>query len=72
MDRIADRQPGWKANLMTAGRRVLVQFVITGMLIYLAMAIDLPPWAIKVVDKIRRGFLWRGRKDAKGGHCLVA
>jgi hypothetical protein len=36
------------------------------------MAFDFPPWAIKAVDKIRRGFLWRGRKDAKGGHCLVA
>jgi len=73
VDRIADRLPGWKADLMTrAGSRVLVQFVLTGMLTYLAMAIDLPPWAIKVVDKIRHGFLWRGRKDAKGGHCLVA
>ena len=38
----------------------------------LAMAFDFPPWAIKAVDKIRHGFLWRGRKDAKGGHCLVA
>ncbi|GJM87556.1 hypothetical protein PR202_ga03523 [Eleusine coracana subsp. coracana] len=36
------------------------------------MAIDLPQWAIKAVDKIRRGYLWRGRKEAKGGHCLVA
>lgn len=25
----------------------------------------------KAIDKIR-SFLWRGRKDAKGGHCLVA
>jgi hypothetical protein len=55
-----------------AGRRVQVHSVLTGMLIYLAMAFDFPPWAIKAVDKIRRGFLWRGRKDAKGGHCLVA
>jgi hypothetical protein len=36
------------------------------------MAIDLPPWAIKAIDKIRRGFVWRGRKEAKGGHCLIA
>jgi hypothetical protein len=44
VDRLADRLPGWKAELMTrAGRRVLVQFVLTWMLIYLAMAIDLPP-----------------------------
>ena len=65
--------PGWKADPMTrAGRRVQVQSVLTGMLIYLAVAFDFPPWAIKAVDKIRRGFLWRGRKDAKGGHCLVA
>jgi hypothetical protein len=73
IDRIADQLPGWKADLMTrAGRRVQVQAVLTGMIVYLAMAFDFPPWAIKAVDKIRRGFLWRGRKDAKGGHCLVA
>jgi hypothetical protein len=42
------------------------------MLVYLLMAIDFPPWAIKAVDNVRRGFVWRGRKEAKGGHCLVA
>jgi hypothetical protein len=36
------------------------------------MAMDLPPWALKAIDKIRRAFLWRGRRDARGGHCLVA
>jgi hypothetical protein len=36
------------------------------------MALDLPPWFIKAVDKICRGYLWKGRLDAKGGHCLVA
>ena len=73
IDRIADQLPGWKADLMTrAGRVVQVQFVLTAMLVYVAMATDLPPWAIKAIDKIRRAFLWRGRKDAKGGHCLIA
>jgi hypothetical protein len=23
------------------------------------------------ISKIQRGYLWRGRKEAKGGHCLV-
>ena len=55
-----------------AGQKVQVQFVLTAMLVYLLMAIDFQPWAIKAIDKIRRGFLWRGRKDVQGGHCLVA
>jgi hypothetical protein len=42
------------------------------MIVYLAMTIDLPSWALDAIDKIRRGFLWRGRKDAKGEHCLIA
>jgi hypothetical protein len=36
------------------------------------MAVDFPQWAHKAVNKIRCGYLWRGRSDAKGGHCLVA
>jgi hypothetical protein len=42
------------------------------MLIYLAMAMDLPQWALKGIDKVRRGFLWKGRRDVKGGHCVIA
>lgn len=72
IDKIADQFPGWKADLMIrAGRVVQVQFVLTAMLIYPAMAIDFPSWAIKVVDKIRRGFVWKGHTEAKGGQCLV-
>jgi hypothetical protein len=55
-----------------AGRRIQVQHVLTGMMVYLAMAIDFPSWAWEAIDKIRKGFLWRGCKEAKGGHCLVS
>lgn len=73
IDKIADQLPGWKADLMTrAGRKVQVQYVMTGMIIYLAMAVDLHPRVLKDIDKIRKGFLWRGKKEVRGGHCLVA
>jgi hypothetical protein len=65
--------PGWKAELMTkAGRKVHVQFVMTGRLIYLTMAVDLPLGAYKAIDKIRKGFIWQGRRNINEGHCLVA
>jgi len=40
-------------------------------LVYVVMVIEFPPWATKVVVKLRRRFLWRGRRLAKGGTCLV-
>jgi hypothetical protein len=52
IDRIADQLPGWKADLLSKpGRKTLVQYVFTSMLIYLAMAIDIPAWGWKAVDK---------------------
>ena len=73
IDKIANRFPGWKANLLTkAGQKILVQSVLTFMTIYLLMALHLPPWALKAIDKCRRGFLWKSRKEVRGGHCLIA
>jgi hypothetical protein len=73
IDRIADQLPSWKADLLTKpGRNFLVQFVLTGMMIYLAMALEFPAWAYKAINKLRRSFFWRGRSEAKGGHCQVA
>ncbi|GJN35010.1 hypothetical protein PR202_gb23733 [Eleusine coracana subsp. coracana] len=36
------------------------------------MGYDFPVWAQRALEKVRRGYLWRGQKEAKGGHCLVA
>ena len=33
---------------------------------------SVPKWVIKAKDKIRRAFLWKGRKEINGGSCLVA
>jgi hypothetical protein len=73
VDRMASLLPGWKAELMNhVGRAIHVQFVITTKIIYVAMAIEFPPSAFKAMTRLQRGFLWKGRKDAKGGHCLLA
>lgn len=55
-----------------AGRAIHVQFLLTAKMIYAAMALELPPWAFKAIGKLRKGFLWKGRKEVKGGHCLLA
>jgi hypothetical protein len=41
IDRVADRLPSWKADLMSrASRRIIVQHVLTNMIVYLTMATD--------------------------------
>jgi hypothetical protein len=40
--------------------------------IFSMMSLDIPAKTILAIEKIIRGFLWKGRKDVKGGHCLVA
>ena len=73
IEKIANKLPGWRASLLTlAGRAVLVQFVLTAIPIHLLIAIKVPKWFLRAIDKIRRGFLWSGRKQANGGCCLVA
>lgn len=58
--------------MSTAGRVVLVKAVLTTVPVYLLIALDVPMWFLLAVDKLRRAFLWKGRGQVNGGHCLVA
>lgn len=51
---------------------MLVQAVLTVVPIYMLLAMDIPKWAIKAIEKIIRAFLWRGAKELRGGHCPVS
>ncbi|KAM0827167.1 hypothetical protein ACQ4PT_068367 [Festuca glaucescens] len=73
LDKLVAKLPFWKARLMTReGRVVYVQAVMMDSVVYHLLALDVDPWFIKAVDKLRRGFLWDGKEDARGGSCAVA
>lgn len=55
-----------------AGRTAWVRFVLSAIPIYVLIAINVPKWFIRAVDKIRHGYMWNGRQQANGGNCLVA
>jgi hypothetical protein len=73
VDKVADKLPGWKANLFSrASRLVMVKTVLSSVPIYLMLALELPKWVFKAIDKRRRCFLWKGQGDAYGGNFLVS
>ncbi|AQK53266.1 uncharacterized protein [Zea mays] len=73
VEKVADRLPNWKARLLSlAGRTAMVRFVLSAIPIYLLIAMKIPKWVINSIDKIQRGFIWKGRKKVNGGNCLVS
>jgi hypothetical protein len=59
--------------LSLAGRETLVKPVLTSQPIYHLTVFPMQKWLIKQIDKLQRGFLWKGDELEKvsGGHCLV-
>ena len=58
--------------LNRGGRLELVKTTLSAVSIFAMMSLDLPVKTLEAIEKIIRSFLWAGRKEARGGHCLVA
>lgn len=70
--KIANNLPARKGKLLNrAGRFSLVNTVLSPIPTYHLTVFALRKWAIKIIDKIRRNFLWKGVEGAHGGHCQV-
>jgi hypothetical protein len=66
IQRIGNRLPGWKWNLLAyPGREVLVKSVLSAMPTHFLIICKLPRWAEKEVDWYRRSFLWRGEDPVR-------
>ena len=58
VDKVANCLPTWKASLINkAGRAVLIKAKLSAIPVHTALAIEISPWAIKCIDKLRRSFL---------------
>lgn len=70
--KMAARLPGWKGKLLNmAGRLKVLNTMLTSIPVYHLTVFKLQKWAIKKIDKIRKGFLWKGEAYADGGYCLA-
>jgi hypothetical protein len=63
---------GWnKMYFSLDARLLLVKHVLSARTIFQLLVIDTPTWLLKVIDKLRRGFVWNNDEIAAGGKCLV-
>jgi hypothetical protein len=73
IDKVAARIPKWKGDLLNVGGHIaLVKATLSAIPVHMAIALCLSPWAIQLIDKLHRGFIWSGSESATGGQCKVA
>jgi hypothetical protein len=74
IDKVGTKPSSWKGKLMSkAARAQLVKSVSTAVVTYQATVFNLLKWLIKMIDKLRRNFFWKG-EDTQGnigGICLA-
>jgi hypothetical protein len=73
LDKLACKLATWKSKILTTdGRVAFVQAIMTASVIYHLMVLDVDPWFIQEVDRLRCGFLWARKPGARGGCCRWA
>ena len=73
IDKVAARIPGWKGHMLNVvGRTTLVKATLWAIPVHTSIDICLSPWAINVINKLRRAFIWAGTDVVAGGKCKVA
>jgi hypothetical protein len=50
----------------------LIKSVLSAIPIHQLLVYAPPKKILKLIEKIQRGFLWAGRKEANGGRCHVS
>jgi hypothetical protein len=72
VDAVGSCIPIWKGGLLSkAGCLILTKVTLSSMSTHVAIAVALPAWAIRAIDKKRRAFLWKGTDMVRGGHCPI-
>ena len=72
IDKFSGKLKGWKPRMLaTAGRLTLTRSVLMALPIHLMSVLPLPAWAIKIINRRCRSFVWKGEEEINGGHCLL-
>ena len=72
LDKLGRKLSTWRASMLSQGDRLaLVRHVLCAIPMHFLMTIAFNKTAIKNGNRIIRGFLWAGHKEANGGQCRV-
>jgi hypothetical protein len=68
LDKANSRLANWMGKFFsTAGRKTLVQSVLSSQPVYFLSALNAPAEVIEEIDKRRKRFLWTGTNQIAGG-----
>jgi hypothetical protein len=72
VDKMANKLPTWKGNLMNhSGHLALIKTILSAMSVYTAIILSLPPWLLRAFKKTMRVFLWTGSETIQSEKCQL-